>query len=57
VQELSSASDFKDRLKGNLEVLDASSILEKNDYYLLDVHLKQKGNEKLVGALIKTAGL
>ena len=53
LREVLQQEKFKKRFKGNLSVFDASSVLRRDDFYLLDVHIKGTGNEKLVRGLLK----
>src|ERR1700754_3043097 len=51
------SSSFMDQFKKNFLTIDASTILNKEDFYLLDVHIKEQGNKKIAEALTKAAGL
>ncbi len=49
-------STYKQQFKENFLTIDASSILKREDFYILDVHIKEQGNKKIADALAKAAG-
>lgn len=51
VNTLLSDSSYSAHFNHNLQTLDVSKILDKNDYYLLDGHVKAAGHEKLASAI------
>lgn len=53
VNNLVADSAYGPHFKGNLQTLDITKILDKNDYYLLDGHLKPVAHEKVAAALSK----
>jgi hypothetical protein len=53
LREVLQQQRFYEIFKGNLLVFDASTVLSRNDFYLLDVHIKGTGNEKLVTSLLQ----
>jgi hypothetical protein len=57
LDQVANTSPYREALKGNLITVDASTIVNKDDYYILDVHIKLEGNRKIADALIKAAGL
>ena len=48
---------YQEKFRGNLVVLDAAQLLHRNDYYVLDVHIKDVGIIKLAKALVNAGGL
>ena len=54
---LNNEKSYQEKFMQNLLVLDVSTLLRKEDYYILDDHLRQGGIEKVVNALLKTSGL
>lgn len=54
VKSVANEAFFKQRFEGNLIFLDLRKILNRGDYYLLDLHLTKKGNIKVGTYLSKT---
>ena len=48
---------YQEKFRENLVVLDATQFLHKNDYYILDVHIKDVGISKLATVLVEIGGL
>jgi hypothetical protein len=57
LDQVANTSPYREAFKGNVVTIDASTIVKKDDYYILDVHIKLEGNRKIADALIKAAGL
>jgi hypothetical protein len=44
-------SPYKERFHGNIKILRVTELLQPSDYYMLDVHLTNKGHRKLAEGL------
>lgn len=53
VNTLLSDSAYSSHFNNNLQTIDISKVLDKNDYYLLDGHIKAGGHEKIAAAISK----
>jgi hypothetical protein len=51
IQRLSATAPYNERLAGGLHVLDADTLLSQDDRYILDMHFKASGHEKVARAL------
>jgi hypothetical protein len=46
-------SPYKERFHGNIKILRVTELLQPSDYYMLDVHLTNKGHRKIAEGLWK----
>jgi lysophospholipase L1-like esterase len=53
VNALLSDSSYSSHFNKNLQTVDITKVLDKNDYYLLDGHVKPAGHEKVATAISK----
>jgi hypothetical protein len=44
---------FKERFNNNLRVLKVSELLQPNDYYIMDIHLRNSGHRKIAEGIWK----
>lgn len=51
VRKLATQIPYRDRFAGNLEVLNMAGILQKDDFYDLDLHIKASGHKKVADKL------
>ncbi|MDQ6722763.1 MAG: hypothetical protein M3Z01_00650 [Thermoproteota archaeon] len=51
LQKLMQESPYKEAFNNNLKLLDVSTLLSKDDYFILDSHLKASGQEKVANSL------
>ena len=57
VSQLSDTEKYRQIFKANLVVFDATSVLTRGDYYLLDGHIRDESVEKFATAILKHTGL
>jgi hypothetical protein len=53
VDKLLEEPAYKEHFAGNLQVIDVSALLTKDDYYILDEHWNKNGHSKIAGELAR----